>query len=196
MIDAENHGSRGPAPLWWCTRPWNASPLLRGSDRMEFLVRTVLVGIVLVALPVAMAIGTQVYTDDAQRIRAERAGVTTVEASVTSEPVWTETREYRAKARWNADGHATEATVTVPEGTGLGDTIPVWLGADGTPTRPPRGPAAAVFNGIGVTILLWAASVALAAGVWHGTTLLSDRRHARQWEREWALMDRSVSGES
>lgn len=194
MIDAENHRYRGPAPFWWCTRPWNANPLLRRSDRMEFLVRVVLVSAVLLALPVAMAIGTQVYTDDAIRVRAERDRAVAVDASVVSEPASVETHKLTARVRWHSGDRTAEATVSVPGGAELGDTIPIWVGEDGTPTRPPRGPAAAVFNGVGVTVLLWVSSWALAAVLWRGTRQLSDRRRARRWDREWALIDRSLSG--
>lgn len=142
--DAEVH-SMGCAPAWWCGRPWNPSPLVRTSERMLFLLRAVVFGAIVLAVPLALTVGTEVYTDDVVRVRAEHASAVSVEATVLTEPEWTEAHDFEAQVRWDSGGAARTGTVPVPRTTDIGDRVSVWLDDQGAPTRAPRSPATAVF---------------------------------------------------
>ncbi|NEW37684.1 hypothetical protein GV794_05030 [Nocardia cyriacigeorgica] len=195
MAGVEDAQTRAGAPMWSWMRPWNPNPLLRSSDRAECLLLVVVAIAVMLALPLALTIGTQIYTDDAARVRAEHARATSIDATVLTEPEWTEAHDFEAQVRWKTGDRAVTAVVAVPRRTDVGDQVPVWVDHDGALTEAPRNPVTAAFAGIGATILIWTATCLLGVGLLRGASILSGRRHAKQWEREWVLFDKPVTGD-
>lgn len=181
----------------WRLRPWYGSPLLRGSDRFETAVWLCAVVVALIAVPLAGAVGTASYSAAALRIQSDNSTKVAVPAVVSARPAVvvtgdhpTATDRYQAAVRWERDGRAHTATITVPESAQPGDTVDVWVGPDGGPAAPPLDSTAAassgVSAGIGLLIGIWSVIWGL---VWLLRRLLTRRRHAT-WEREW----RSMSG--
>ncbi|MBF6095643.1 hypothetical protein OG935_05165 [Nocardia cyriacigeorgica] len=195
MVDKEGGQTRARVPMWWCGRPWNPNPLLRTSDRAFFSLRAVALAAMLLAVPIALTIGTQVYTDDVARIRSEHAAATSVDATVLTEPEWTEAHDFEAQVRWDRGDRTLTATVPVPRATDVGDRVAVWIDDDGAPTDGPRSPVTAVFAGIGSAVLVMTAACLLGLGFIRVVSTVSDRRHARQWDSEWALFDKPVTGD-
>ncbi|WP_433733897.1 Rv1733c family protein [Nocardia sp. CA-129566] len=178
----------------WRTRPWNTNPLMRASDRFEALVRMLAVAAMLVAIPIAGAVGTAGYTAAAARIIADNSAKVAVTGTISGEVKHTaivsarsEMTESHAEApvRWNQDGRSGTATIEAPDTATRGDKVTVWLAPDGTPTRPPQRSSVAVGNGIevGLAVLveIWGAVLALVALIMWA---LGARRRAG-WEREW-----------
>lgn len=133
-----------PSSRWHRVRTFTLGrgPLKRGSDRLEFAARLVLVLVVLVSVPVALAVGTVVHEHlraTAEQQAAELTRVTAV-ALEGAEPVqeglssgW-----FRTSARWTApDGTGVEAVVTTLRDTSAGDRLTVWTTGDGRPTATP-----------------------------------------------------------
>ncbi|MEU0506105.1 hypothetical protein [Nocardia sp. NPDC005998] len=178
----------------WRTRPWNTSPLMRASDRIEALVWILAAAAMLVAIPIAGAVGTAGYTAAAARISSDNSAKVAVTGTISGESKHTATVSARsamtdshseAPVRWNQDGRSGTATITVPDTASRGDAVTVWLAPDGTPTGPPERSGVAVGNGIevGLAVLLeiWGAVLALVALIMWA---LGARRRAG-WEREW-----------
>lgn len=187
----------------WRSRPWSSSPLMRVSDRIEALVRIVAVVVILIAVPVAGAVGTAAYTWAAERIRAENATKVVVPATVIAKPERIVTlgghgmseERFEAALRWDRGGRSGAATMEVPEAVAQGDEVPVWLGADGKPTAPPRQSGAAAVDAMN-------AGLALLVGIWVGalalvscTVRLLSTRHDAGWDREWRQISRSIGKE-
>lgn len=169
-------------------------PLKRGSDRLQFAARLVLLLFALVSVPVALAAGTVVHEelqDAAERRAAELVQVTAVaveDARSTEGPH--SAGSPRATARWTApDGSPVEARVDAPAGTSVGDPVTVWTTADGRLAVAPMNASEVtnstiVFVGLGWSFSSVAAGTAYAALCW-----LLDRQRDRRWTREWAAIE-------
>ncbi|MFC3961568.1 Rv1733c family protein [Nocardia jiangsuensis] len=181
----------GPAPppghhtrQWWL-RPLSASPLLRGADRVEALVRLLAYLAVVAAVPFACAAGTLVYVDDAARIVAEHATRVPVSAQLISEPGTVEPYHYEAQVRWQDERGEHEATARVPRTAGRGDTVLLWVDQRGAFVPSPRAPEAAAIGGIGAAVLVLLAVAAASAGVVGAVRWTLDRKRIAGWEAEW-----------
>lgn len=187
------------SPAWpvriWRMQPWNLSPLMRASDRVEGFVRILAVLVLLIAVPAAAAAGTAAYSSASERIHAENAAKVVVTGTIVGTPTRiaapiadhnTAVRDrFEAQVSWTHDGKSGTATIGVPDAAVPGQLAPVWLGSDGKPTAPPeRSSAAAVHGvGVGVAVLLeiWCVAVAV---VWSSSWALNHRRHLCL-DREW-----------
>ncbi|MFC9962645.1 hypothetical protein ACFVH4_00210 [Nocardia ignorata] len=138
----------------WRCRPWNSNPLMRWPDRLLATVRLISAIAVLISIPVAAAVGTVVYADDAARLRVERSQTTVVEALVLDRPHNTSLHIRVASAAWTGAEGTTVGTVRVGNRVEKGDRIQVWLNQSGEPTSAPRPPEGPVMNGIGVAAVI------------------------------------------
>ncbi len=189
----------------WRVRPWNPSPLMRVSDRFEFVLRALAVLVVIVAVPVAGAFGTVSYTNAADRIAGEDAGKTRITATVTEEPRLlrdpgrngVHEDRYEAAVAWDHDGRAGTATIDIPGPQEVGSPVSLWVDREGQPTTEPARAGAAAAEGIGTGLAILVESwCAAAASVWITGAVLDARRNAR-WDREWRLLnDRTIGKDS
>lgn len=179
----------------WRAQPWNPSPLMRVSDRVQGIMRILAVLIVLVAVPIAAAAGTAAYGTASARIRTENASKVAVTATITGNPVRVATpvadrngsmiEHFQAQVSWTRDGRSATAIVGVPDNAKPGQPTPVWLGPDGLPTAAPLRSSTAAVHGIsvGAAVLLeiWLGAAAfLCATAW-----ALDRQRHIHWDREW-----------
>lgn len=180
---------------WWRCGPWSTSPLMRWPDRLASAVRLIAALVMLVSVPVAGALGTTAYTDDAALIRAEHAQARSVEALVLERPVYTPAHLRQAPVRWESASGPVEETVPVSRTVAQGERITVWLDESGKAVGAPRSPAAAVMNGIGVAAVVL---VGAALSTWC-LVVLTDRivayRRGVEWDRELLAMRRPTQGE-
>ncbi|MFI6368071.1 hypothetical protein ACIBG0_35645 [Nocardia sp. NPDC050630] len=186
-------------PTWpvrsWRMQPWNPSPLMRVSDRVEGFVRILAVLVLLIAVPTGAAAGTAAYSSASERIRAENATKVVVTGTIIGTPVRvsapvadrnaTVRDQFEAQVSWTHDGKSGTATVGVPDAAERGQPAPVWLDPDGKPTTPPEQSSAAAVHGIGVGIAvlleIWCGALAVVLfTIW----ALNHRRHIRL-DREW-----------
>ncbi|MFE2956017.1 Rv1733c family protein [Nocardia tengchongensis] len=192
--------SHNSSPAWrvWWLRPWNSNPLMRASDRWEALFRLLAVAVMLLAVPVAAAIGTATYSSSAERISVENAAKTEVPATVLTEPKQTvaagpaQAAHFEAQIQWKRDGDFGKGTIEVRRDTKVGSTVQTWLGPDGLPGDQPQKPASAVTNGIGTCVaLLVGVGFTLLALLWCVTRVL-ERLHAVRWESELRGLGRPI----
>lgn len=181
----------------WRMQAWNPNPLMRVSYRWQSLLRMLIVIAMMIAVPVAGAIGTTTYTRTADRIAADNAAKTSASAVLLSDPVQTATEApalqatYQAPVRWIHNGSTGTGTVDVPGSAKTGSTIQIWL-AGGKPTTAPVAPGTAVWNGIGTALAvlaaLWLAAIAV---LWCSARALDHLRGLR-WEAEWRSLSRPI----
>ncbi|WP_433714122.1 Rv1733c family protein [Nocardia sp. CA-084685] len=193
-------------PTWpvrsWRMQPWNPSPLMRVSDRVEGFVRILAVLVLLIAVPTAAAAGTAAYSSASERIRGENATKVVVTGTIVGTPVRvsapvadrnaTVRDQFEAQVSWTHDGKSGTATVGVPDAAERGQPAPVWLDPDGKPTAPPEQSSAAAVHGIGVGIAvlleIWCGALAVVGfTIW----ALNHRRHIRL-DREWRQFSHST----
>ncbi|WP_439680864.1 Rv1733c family protein [Embleya sp. MST-111070] len=100
-----------------------------------------------------------------------------------------------AGVRWvAADGTTHTGVAQVPPGGAAGDTAGIWLDAEGRPTTPPPSHGAIVVDGITAGMLVFALAFMVTAGAFGAEHLLTSRRRARAWEREWAVVEPNWTG--
>ncbi|MBF6176637.1 Rv1733c family protein [Nocardia blacklockiae] len=184
---------------WWRTAPWSRSPLLRLSDRIEGVVRLLVIVVVLAAVPVCGAIGTAAYTGAQAEIRAENATKTQVTAVLTEPPTHVTSvvddatdGRYEAVVRWNEGGYAGEASTDVERTARPADHVTLWLGPGGRPTTPPVPVGVAAWRGTGLALGFMVQIVVCAMAAVRVTTWLVRRRHEARWAREWRTVGRPI----
>jgi hypothetical protein len=185
-----------PSSRWHRVRTFTLGrgPLKRGSDRLEFAARLVLVLVVLVSVPVALAVGTVVHEHlraTAEQQADELTRVTAV-ALEGAEPVQ-EGRSsgwFRTSARWTApDGTEVEAVVTTLRDTSAGDPLTVWTTGDGRPTATPPTSREVLRYTVVLVLVGWSWSLVAAGTGYLGLCRILDRHRDRRWTREWAAIE-------
>ncbi|MFJ9365824.1 hypothetical protein ACIRRA_15600 [Nocardia sp. NPDC101769] len=182
----------------WRMRPWNTNPLMRASDRWESVLRVLVVVLLLLAVPVAAAVGTETYTRSAAHISVANASKTTVQATVLTAPKEVQPAgpaqpaSFESQVQWQHDGNLATGTIEIRHDTKVGDTVQIWVGPDGLVTDPPRQPEMAMWDGVGTGVaLLMGAGLGVLALLWCVTQLL-ERLHAARWEAELRGLGRPI----
>lgn len=185
-----------PGPLTRGVRRFTlgSGPLKRTRHTVEFVSRVVVLLVVLLSVPVALAVGTAVRSDLAAVARQQADARTQVSAVVTADAVAPDDASPRARvpvpARWTSPaGTPVEGDVLARPTTRAGDTVVLWTTSDGRPTSPPMTPAAVRRSTCVLTGLCWAGTVVAAALLHVALCRLLASRADRRWAREWARVE-------
>ncbi|MGW5441379.1 Rv1733c family protein [Nocardia asteroides] len=173
----------GIVRLWRC-RPWSSSPLMRWPERARFTARLIAGVMLLAAVPLAGAVGTISYTDEAALIGAERRDSAAVTAVVVAPPDYGPAHVRRAQVSWTTQAGTVVATVPVSSVADEGDRITVWLNRSGEPVRPPREQVVAVFTGIGSGVVVLVCAGLAGWGLISAAERLIGWQRGRVWDRE------------
>lgn len=178
---------------WWRSSHLRRNPLVRGVDRLESGLLVAAVLLALLAVPFAVMLGTNNYTQLAAQSRqqlADRHAVTAIaqaDAPVAGMGrVATEQHSTKVPARWSAHG---EAEIVVPPATKKGDHIRVWLDKQGSVVRPPLTKTDATIGATCTGLLTW---LGIVTGLWGLFALAKagiNRGRYSRWNREWLLFD-------
>ncbi|GAD86417.1 hypothetical protein FEK33_13730 [Nocardia asteroides NBRC 15531] len=179
----------GIVRLWRC-RPWSGSPLMSWPERARFTARVIAAVMLLAAVPLAGAVGTISYTDEAALIGAERRDSAAVTAVVVAPPDYGPAHVRRAQVSWTTQAGTVVATVPVSSVADEGDRITVWLNRSGEPVRPPREQVVAVFTGIGSGIVVLVCAGLAGWGLISATERLIGWQRGRVWDREASALSR------
>ncbi|SDL88002.1 hypothetical protein SAMN05660642_01112 [Geodermatophilus siccatus] len=190
-------GAEVPFPAWRTLRAFTLGrgPLKRGSDRVQFAARLVLVLVVLVSIPVALAVGTVVHERLQAVAREQAAGLTRVTAvALEDAPSAAEIRPGRGRpgttVQWVApDGVPVQVQVWAPAGTRAGDRVRAWTTADGRPAADPMTALQVVRSTIVFVTIGWAASVLVTGTAYAVLCWVLDRHRDWRWTREWAEIE-------
>ena len=185
-----------PGPLARSVRRFTlgSGPLKRTSHRVQFVSRVVVLLVVVLSVPVALAAGTAVRSDLAAVARQQAAERRQVTAVVTADAVAPADASPRTRvpvpARWTAsDGTPVEGLVLARPTARTGDTVPLWTTSDGRPTGAPMTPAQVRRSTIVLAGLGWADSVAAVVLLHVALCGLLAHRADRWWAREWARVE-------
>jgi len=135
----------------------------------------------LVAVPIALAIGTATYTREATRIQMHDAGRTELVTTVVSDPVYVSSdRHYVSQVH--------SALAPVGNIAVRGESARVWLAADGAATDPPVTADTALLRGIGDGWALLRRSGCQCGSVWRCAGVGSSATMPRGGEHYWSLV--------
>ncbi|RSN24220.1 hypothetical protein DMC63_06645 [Streptomyces sp. WAC 05977] len=187
-------GQPGIAATVWRRLHVGQNPLARWSDRLEAALVIGVVLLALLAVPIAVAVGSEAYEAGLRRAgeqAAERREATAVlvadapPAKVRFDGVPVE-ETVKVHARWSVpSGPAREGVVTVDPGLATGKEIRIWLDAKGNAVEAPVTPVDVAGQGVGVGVAFWIVCVMLLTGVLLAGRSILGRRRDAAWEREW-----------
>lgn len=169
-------------------------PLMRRSDRVESAFRLLLLGALLVAVPVALLVGSAVRHGQLRLAAQQAESRHAVHAVVLADPdvpdgAGPDTFVQTPVGWTTAHGTRKTATVPVPVTDRADDRVVVWLTPAGQVTGPPLDPREAADNavvggilaGVGVLLVAWA-----LLGL---SRLALNARRSRQWQVDWQAVE-------
>jgi hypothetical protein len=175
----------------WTIRALGRNPLVRFGDRVEAILLIMAFVTALLAVPVAGAIGTAVYSARAQVYSDEATSRHTVAATAIGDSTLIVARysqTFRVPVGWRVKGAERVGSLDLPYETKAGDQLDVWVDGSGNqvaaPTPSSRAVIGAVCAGAGAWLVVMTGVAGLSAFV---RSLLIRRRH-RGWDREWAVL--------
>jgi hypothetical protein len=172
-----------------------SGPLRRGSDRVEFASRLLVLVLVLLSVPVALAVGTAVRSDlasDAAREAAQLHPVSAVATADAGSPADAALAHGSVvvPARWTApDGHVVDEEVPAPLDTRAGDTFTLWTTSAGVPAEEPMSSLDVTVTTLVVVALGWSATLVVIALAHAALCGVLDRHRDHRWTREWAAVE-------
>lgn len=170
----------------WFTRLFGRSPLVRTTDRIEALILILGIVVALLAVPVAGAVGTAVYSSRGAVYEQQARSRHTVQATVLADST-SAVRPYSVSfdfpARWQYRGVQHETVLGWDRPATAGDRVTVWIDDNGDYAGPPTRPQRAVSDAIIAGAVLWLAVVTVVASAIGLARFRIDRRRDAQWDR-------------
>jgi hypothetical protein len=170
---------------WW-TQVFGRNPLVRPSDRIEFLVLSFAVLVAVVAIPVAAAIGTSVHDARTQLYAEEALTRHQVTATATEDGVIVVQPphiSFTARARWTASGREHSGVVAWSDRAKIGDQQSIWVNDAGQDVGPPTPPSRADRDAVVITFVVWFGVACASAGLVSVVRRWLDRWRYAQWDR-------------
>jgi hypothetical protein len=170
-----------------------SGPLKRTSDRLEVAVRVVVLGLLLLAAPAALLVGTATAGHLHANAAAATAALHRESATLLADAASTGDDgrpTVPTSATWSApDGTARAGTVAAHRGARAGTTVEIWVDGVGTPAPAPAAGRAITAQAV-VAGFLTALALLIAAGSGHLLTgWWLDRHRARRWAADWAAVE-------
>jgi len=173
-----------------------SGPLKRTSDRLQYLARVLLAGVLVTAPAVALAVATASYTQGRSEVAAQAVEREQVVAELLDDAVAQQGGAEgappgaRATAVWTApSGVERTAAISVPARATAGSTVTIWVDQNGDRTNRPLSTGDVVARTFGIAVLTYLGIALLAAGVYLLFRRQLDRSRSRRWGTEWAEVE-------
>jgi hypothetical protein len=173
-----------------------SGPLKRGSDRLEFLARVLLVCSLLAATPISLAAATATYTQARDQAATEAVDRHRVPARLLDDvpwpagEVWDKEVKAQGIAVWtDPAGTERRVTVSVRAGARAGHTVYVWMDRDGNRTPPPMRAGDVTGRAVGQALGIFSVLSLIACGAYLWVRTLLDRSRFRRWAAGWASVE-------
>jgi hypothetical protein len=169
--------------------------LATAGDRIESTVLVLGVAVAMLAVPIAGAAGSEMYTAQRERVAVEQVGKSRAEAILIEDAPPTIGSSERGGvvetapvlAQWRLqDGSARRGPVQVHYDAKAGASVPIWVDRSGDVTEPPLTPAGAAIDALVLALLLWSAIAGSMALLYLAVRFTHKRFRARRWGNEWA----------
>lgn len=179
----------------WLRRLTTRNPLVRRSDRIEAVALLVVLATVILAAPVAGAVGTAVHDSRAQEVTAGRLSRHTVQATVTRDSSmagWPYEQRFRTTIQWQFKGTVHSDEWRSMNWRKAGDKQSIWIDAVGNRAAEPLSGLDAAIEAAVVAFGLWLAVVGIGTTLWIILRTWLDRSRNAGWDR--ALNDLADDG--
>ncbi|MEE6164799.1 MULTISPECIES: Rv1733c family protein [unclassified Mycolicibacterium] len=172
----------------WIRRLATNGPLVRTSDRIEAAVGFLVLVLILLALPVAGALGTTAYDTRmheyaAQRLTTHRVDAVAMDAG--SPPSRMRYQDaFATPVQWQFAGKQHIDTVRTPVRLKPGDHKSVWVDGAGNRTVAPPTDRDAAIDAASIAVVSWLAVAGAGAAVLVVVHSRVNRRRYAGWDRE------------
>ncbi|MGW4065136.1 Rv1733c family protein [Amycolatopsis sp. NPDC004747] len=187
-----------PTSMWFTRLRHSVLPgrdtVARPSDRLQGAVLLCVIVSSLLAGAGAVLLGIGIHAGQAAESRAQTAARYEATAVLLADGPTAGTvgrggvpgESGPTRAFWlTRTGQRHVGEVDAPAGTVVGNQVPVWLDAAGTPVDRPLTPIAAAVDAAVVAIGLWAGVVFLLVLAHVGVVAVLNRLRLARWQREW-----------
>ncbi|SDH61026.1 hypothetical protein SAMN05216553_13513 [Lentzea fradiae] len=170
------------------------NPLASTGDRVESAVLVLGIAVSMLAVPVACAVGSEIYASQKNRVVVEQASKKRVDAILTEDAPPAVGMSERSgavesafvRATWRLDGGTTRrGEVQARRDAKAGAIVPVWVGEDGMVTEPPLTSEGAAIDAVFLALLLWSAAAGSAVLLHLITRFAHKRVRMGRWAKEW-----------
>lgn len=171
----------------WIRRLVTRGPLVRTSDRIEAAVTFLVLALVVLAIPVAGAMGTTAYDTRAHEYAAQRLSSHHVDAITTDGSAPSKMRPQDAfvtPVQWQFAGKHHIDTIVTPVRLKPGDQKSIWVDAAGNRTVAPLTDHDAAIDAASIAIASWLVVAAVGTAVLVVVRSRVNRRRYAGWDRE------------
>jgi hypothetical protein len=183
-------------PLRWLG--WDRNPMRRTTDRIQALLRAVLLALLVIGGPIAATYaGHAAYVSGVRSRDAQAAAWHRVPALVLHvRPIamlWQRpagTGPATLSVRWTTpQGLSRTGQITPTVGAAPGSVMTVWIDKAGQLTVPPLSRGDIVYHVIGAVAVTAAALILLLSAVSWAASLVLDRYRLARWEADWLAVE-------
>jgi hypothetical protein len=177
---------------WWILHAAGRNPLVRGSDRLELLIVTLGILVVVVTAACAGALGTAVH-DDRSRVYAAQAQTrhTVVAEAIDDSAVVIGVHNNMTttvNARWQVNGTEHTDRVSPKHAVEIGDPLMIWVDRNGDQVDAPTPTSQACIDAVLAAYGAWQSVVLVAAGMIRWARSRLDRQRDSAWERDMRFL--------
>jgi hypothetical protein len=168
------------------------SPLVRGTDRVEARIFSLLVAAMLIMIPVVGIVIANVQSTQVAVAQQQLAERTMVTATLDADPMVADSGwgEYSyiapstAPATWEFRGVEHHGDVQITGAEVAGDEVQVWVDRAGAVTLQPMSVSAAEFSAVFAGVALYMFALMIAGGVFALAHWSIERTRSREWSRD------------
>ncbi|MGB3484263.1 MAG: hypothetical protein WBB07_18860 [Mycobacterium sp.] len=178
-------------------RALGRNPVIRVSDRLEALTALAVLVLAVVAVPLAVEAGQQVYEARKQTAQHEALTRHSVDAEVLTGSTGLSTDfdgTAFVRVQWREQTGVRTAQVITPGVLKTGDRITVWLDQSGKVVGAPSTESDATVSAVAAGAVVWTAVLAGSVIFAFAARRGLDRSRARLWERELLLLAHNDDG--
>lgn len=182
-----------------------SGPLKRASDRLLALSRSLVLIALVAAVPAACAVGAAARSDLTRTAAQQAAERHEVTATLVADallpggrktmPIGRAVMYVPTDAVWaDPGGLVRDIKIPVLVGARAGDAVTIWVDRNGGLTDAPLPHSDVIAEALIRAALTVIGVVMLAVGGHLGVVAVLDRRRARRWAAEWALVEPQWAG--
>ncbi|WP_019970610.1 hypothetical protein [Mycobacterium sp. 141] len=175
------------SPGTWILRLATRNALIRTSDRIEAAAAFLVLILVLLAVPVAGAMGTTTYDSRVHEYAAQRLTSHHIDAVATDHSSPDKERhqdDFVTPVQWLWAGQQHINTIQTTTNMKPGDREPIWVDAAGNQTVAPPTDRDAAVDAATLAISSWLVVASTGAAVLTVVRNRVDRRRYAEWDRE------------
>lgn len=166
---------------------------MRPCDRLESVLVLVVTVWVLMMVPIAAAFGTATYTRLDAQARADRATSQQVPAVLVEDarpgrgdvPARWPQDSAHGRAQWSVQGVPRGGDAPAPPGARVGETVSVWIDAQGELVAAPATGADTAAAAVIAAVVVWVAGAIGGVVLLLGVHAATARHRMAHWDAEW-----------